>query len=516
MRRTLGTFFLQDVKSLTIRNLYSDQSQMDLHVLPRPLLNVHVVDSSGERMCIFDSNHEQAAMKDTCNPTWTLSDLVINPSTSSKSELAKWRVSEKLIFSVFNVNVNDNEKNANMPPRAMLEVSVNLSELLYLGDVSLRSIRVLPFNAVFLITDDGLWATRETYALMQTLVEEKHGIPIPAPQTDPHKKEDDRLQSGGRFADSSTHLSDDDDDEDTGEESDAEDVSPRHRDRAASRRVISPKNKALGPSGAGKPPADGSVFYDELRQIRKEVTAAAASAEGRAASAALESTQKALRVEKLAEAVRLAELAAAEEELALADDLLALKDTSDLEAHLVACEKLEAANARAEGVRDSLRGQASKVRFILEARQLKLLSELQTIYPIELLRARTDGQQDRWTIRGLELPPFDCPPRDEEQLATVLGYIVHVVLLLSKYTRISLRYQLLYYSSRSMIRDHTVNQIYPLYRTNELERFRKGFLWLAKDIEQVMVTKGLSYDRSKDLLYNLQQIFINEMIPQFS
>ena len=180
MKRTLGTFFLQEVKSLTIRNLYSDQIQMDLHVLPRPQLNVYVVDSSGERMCLFDSNHEQSTMKDTCNPTWTLSDLVINTSTSSKTESAKWRVSEKLVFTVFNVNGDGNEKLANTSPRAMLEVSVNLSELIYLGDVSLRSIRVLPFNSVFLITDDdGLWVTRDTYALMQTLVEEKNGIRIP-------------------------------------------------------------------------------------------------------------------------------------------------------------------------------------------------------------------------------------------------------------------------------------------------------------------------------------------------
>lgn len=39
------------------------------------------------------------------------------------------------------------------------------------------------------------------------------------------------------------------------------------------------------------------------------------------------------------------------------------------------------------------------LKFLLEARKMKLLSELQTIYPIE----RVDGSGE-YAIRGLELP----------------------------------------------------------------------------------------------------------------
>ena len=122
----------------------------------------------------------------------------------------------------------------------------------------------------------------------------------------------------------------------------------------------------------------------------------------------------------------------------------------------------------------------------------------------------------------MELPPFDGPAKDDEQLATVLGYISHVIVLLAKYQQINLRYQLLYYSSRSMIRDPTANggsihQNMPLYRTNaEPEKFRKAIFWLEKNVEQILLTKGLNYDSSKNMLQNLHLLFRNELIPQFS
>eukprot|EP00968_Pinguiococcus_pyrenoidosus_P015575 scaffold1439_cov282-Pinguiococcus_pyrenoidosus.AAC.11 len=57
-----------------------------------------------------------------------------------------------------------------------------------------------------------------------------------------------------------------------------------------------------------------------------------------------------------------------------------------------------------------------------------------------------------WAIRGLELPK-DLSGKDDEHISSALGYAAHLVLMLSKYLAVPLRYQILYYSSRSAIRD---------------------------------------------------------------
>lgn len=84
---------------------------------------------------------------------------------------------------------------------------------------------------------------------------------------------------------------------------------------------------------------------------------------------------------------------------------------------------------------------ALRTKFLLEARQLKLLSELQAVYPIERL---VSGD---YAIRGLDLPN-DLSSRDDDHVGAALGYVVHLLILMAKYLEISLRYPLVYQSSR--------------------------------------------------------------------
>ena len=77
-------------------------------------------------------------------------------------------------------------------------------------------------------------------------------------------------------------------------------------------------------------------------------------------------------------------------------------------------------------------------QFMFEARQIRLISELQEIYPIE--RA-SNGE---YTIRGLELNELSAQQRDDEVPASALGYLVHMLILLSKYLEVR-RYYYYYY-----------------------------------------------------------------------
>ncbi len=70
---------------------------------------------------------------------------------------------------------------------------------------------------------------------------------------------------------------------------------------------------------------------------------------------------------------------------------------------------------------------------MLEARQTKLLFELQALYPIEKV------DSGYYAIRGFELPS-DLSIKDEEHIATGLGYVAHLILLLSKYLDVILYY----------------------------------------------------------------------------
>ena len=72
--------------------------------------------------------------------------------------------------------------------------------------------------------------------------------------------------------------------------------------------------------------------------------------------------------------------------------------------------------------------------FLLESRQMKLLGELQGIYPIERL------ENQEYAIRGLELPTdIANTSRDDEHISSALGYVCHLVFMLSKYLQVSER-----------------------------------------------------------------------------
>lgn len=93
------------------------------------------------------------------------------------------------------------------------------------------------------------------------------------------------------------------------------------------------------------------------------------------------------------------------------------------------------------------------------------------------------------------------------------------MLLASKYLEVPMRYQILFLGSRSMIRDPLQGSAgtLPLFRRNvEKERFDRAIVWLKKDIEQLLLSRGYTYEPHKDILYNLHQLFQCEMCPKLA
>jgi len=232
------------------------------------------------------------------------------------------------------------------------------------------------------------------------------------------------------------------------------------------------------------------------------------------------SVGKLLELERLREEVRRAEDDARWEEEAAAEDQELLRRTEDLSAQVERCRSLIKLTQQAEQDRRKAEEDSVRLQFILEARQVKLLGELQTVYPIDRISSEgSGGGKERFAIRGVELTsPFEGSPRDDEQISTVLGYIAHVVLLLSKYLEIPLRWQVLFFASRSIIRDPAQkdpkDQNLPLYRKDvEPERFRRAVLLLTKDVEQLMQRRDIPFESNKGILHNLYKLFRREMDP---
>jgi UV radiation resistance-associated gene protein len=80
--------------------------------------------------------------------------------------------------------------------------------------------------------------------------------------------------------------------------------------------------------------------------------------------------------------------------------------------------------------------------------------------------------------------------------------------------QIPLRYEVIYNSSRSMIRDVVVGRggALPLFKRGvERDRFDRAIMWLQKDIEQLMMIRtGAAYDKKRSMLANLKEVFACE------
>jgi UV radiation resistance-associated gene protein len=101
-------------------------------------------------------------------------------------------------------------------------------------------------------------------------------------------------------------------------------------------------------------------------------------------------------------------------------------------------------------VLEEKRASLAQLQVALAAQRRRICLDLQAIYPI----VSVDDETLRFTIRGIFLAAAGkWDGRGEEDVATALGWTAHLVLLLSLYLGVPLRYPVQPVGGRSLIKD---------------------------------------------------------------
>nr|CCA18233.1 conserved hypothetical protein [Albugo laibachii Nc14] len=152
------------------------------------------------------------------------------------------------------------------------------------------------------------------------------------------------------------------------------------------------------------------------------------------------------------------------------------------------------------------RYQVLQTAYQIRYRQAVLVKALQTVYPIEC------NHSGECCIRGIRVTTFDLTNNgkgEEECISTALGYIAHLVFMLSKYFHIHLRYRVLVACSRSAIRDENRDSPleYPLYRKGvEKDRYERAIQYLGMNVEQIIFARGLDNTKYTSILQRLKAL----------
>lgn len=143
----------------------------------------------------------------------------------------------------------------------------------------------------------------------------------------------------------------------------------------------------------------------------------------------------------------------------------------------------------------------------LSFRRKKLMSQLSYIYPVVL----TDG---KYTICGVHLPNSEeLSNADDVSVSVALGFVAHLVQMVSIFLQVPLRYQIIHFGSRSKIIDHISERIpdrdreFPLFaRGKDKLQFHYGVYLLNKNIAQLRWQVGLPTNDLRATLHNVYHL----------
>lgn len=139
----------------------------------------------------------------------------------------------------------------------------------------------------------------------------------------------------------------------------------------------------------------------------------------------------------------------------------------------------------------------------LKQRHRRMLNELWDIFRITEF---PDGRG--YSICDIHLPSTEhLDGHDETMISVAVGYVGHLLSLLSDTLDVSLRFPLKYYGSKSMIYCNRKNQLFPLYtesfKSRDVINFTYGMTLLNLNILQLRTLVGMTTCEPEDTLANL-------------
>jgi len=157
-----------------------------------------------------------------------------------------------------------------------------------------------------------------------------------------------------------------------------------------------------------------------------------------------------------------------------------------------------------------------KINALLLVRRKQLINEISFIYPLKsVLNIKTD--QEDFSIFGFVVPNADeisiIRSADEEKVATGLGYTAHILLMISQFLDMPLRFPIIHCGSRSQIHDHITKELldrdrnFPLHsKGKEKFLFNYGVFLLNKNIAQLRHYCGMATQDLRNTLPNLHSL----------
>lgn len=151
-----------------------------------------------------------------------------------------------------------------------------------------------------------------------------------------------------------------------------------------------------------------------------------------------------------------------------------------------------------------------KANSMLALRQKELISELAFIYPVAQF-----PDQKGYSICFVHLPNSeDFNDRDDLMVSVALGYVTHVLLMMSHFLDVPLRYPLIHYGTNSSVRDNLVEHFsdkereFPLYlKGKDKMRFNYSVYLLNRNIAQLRCNCNLTTKDLRCTLHNLYGLF---------
>lgn len=215
-------------------------------------------------------------------------------------------------------------------------------------------------------------------------------------------------------------------------------------------------------------------------------------------------TETALSAQDLDRERQMLECLIAKEEAALQQEIAALQESKALlETKTAELSTLQVQNSQVQEAIQEEDIEAKRVDFVLEAQRIKLFTELRNIYRV------TVNPEQRFFIQGLEIP-FELYGGSviEEEVSAALGYLAHLITMMSKYLAVQMRYRIYCFSSRSAIQDDR-GAAFPLFqgRTIEREQLEHGVRLLDRNVECMLRTRGARVAPKAHVLAKVKRLY---------